>query len=401
MRNLWAVARHEFRRTVLRRGFLIGTLAVPAGLALLVILAIAVATSNEDRRPIGYVDHAGVLRADRAAADTGPNTPIAVQAFPDETAALAALQAETVQAVFVLPADYLQTLRTDLYYLDRAPGDDAWGDFDGFVRANLAAGLPPEVQARVLAGPQVTVVDLASGRTFSAQNVVNIVLPVAASFLFFITTLSASGYLLRVVADEKENRTIEVMLTAVTPAELIGGKTLGLLAAMLTQLAVYALALALGLLAAGPYVPELGHVEMPWAYLGVMALFFLPTFALLAALMVAVGAALPDLQQGQQVVGLLNLVFMAPIFLVTVLMENPSHPLVLFMTFFPTSAFLTISLRWGLSVVPVWQLAVSWGVLAAATGLAVWAAARVFRLGMLNYGQPLSWKTTWAALRGE
>lgn len=401
MRNLWLVAKHEYRRTAVRRAFLIGTLAVPLGLAALVALAIVVETSGQDRRPVGYVDQAGLLAAGRPASVPEAGDRIEVRAYPDETAALAALERGDLQAFFVFPADYRETLRTDLYYLERPPAADVWGQFDDFVRAHLVAGLPPDVQARLLAGPALTVVDLASGRTFSEQGIVNIILPVAASFLFFITTLSASGYLLRVVADEKENRTMEVMLTSVTPAQLIGGKALGLLAAVLTQVAVYTLAVILGLAVAGQYVPELRHVVVPWGYLGVMALFFVPTFALLTAIMVAIGAAMPDVQQGQQIVGLFNLAFMAPIFLLTVIMENPSHPLAVFMTLFPTSAFLTISLRWGLGVVPVWQMAVSALLLVVTTLAMAWAAARLFRLGMLNYGQPLSLKTVLAAVRGE
>lgn len=400
MRNLWLVAKHEYRRTAVRRAFLIGTLAVPLGLAALVALAIVVETSGQDRRPVGYVDQAGLLAAGRPASVPEADDRIEMRAYPDETAALAALERGDLQAFFVFPADYRETLRTDLYYLEQPPAGDVWGQFDDFVRAHLVAGLPPDVQARLLAGPALTVVDLASGRTFSEQGIINIILPVAASFLFFITTLSASGYLLRVVADEKENRTMEVMLTSVTPAQLIGGKALGLLAAVLTQVAVYALAVILGLAVAGQYVPELRQVVVPWGYLGVMALFFVPTFALLTAVMVAVGAAMPDVQQGQQIVGLFNLAFMAPIFLLTVIMENPSHPLAVFMTLFPTSAFLTISLRWGLGVVPVWQMGLSWLLLVVTTLAVAWAAARLFRLGMLNYGQPLSLKTAWAAVRG-
>ncbi|MBL8055241.1 MAG: ABC transporter permease [Anaerolineales bacterium] len=397
MPDLWRVAAHEYRRTVVRRGFLNGTLAVPVGLAVLVVIAILGEIAGEDRRPVGYVDEAGRLTASQPA---GPDQ-IEVRAYADQAAALDALRREELQAVFILPADYRQTRRTDLYYLSAPPANDVWGQFDDFLRAHLVAGLPAEAQTRVLAGPQVTMVDPVSGRSFSESGIINIILPVAASFLFFITTLSASGYLLRVVADEKENRTMEVMLTSLSPAALIGGKTLGLLGAVLTQLASYFLASLVGLWIAGQYVPELARAVVPWDYLGVMALYFLPTFGLLTAVMVAVGAALPDVQQGQQIVGLFNLAFLAPIFALTVILENPSHPLAVFLTLFPTSAFMTISLRWGLGAVPFWQLAVSWLLLIGSALAVAWAAARIFRLGMLSYGQAVRPRTIWAALRGE
>lgn len=401
MRDLWLVAWHEYRRTVARRAFLLGTLAVPLGLAALIAVTIVIETSGESRLPIGYVDQAGLLAPGRPARVAEAEAPVEMRAFPDEAAALAALKAEAVQAVFVLPADYALTRQTDLYYLKQPPGETAWGQFDDFVRANAVAALPAAVQTRLLAGPRITVVDVASGRTFSEQGLINIILPVAAGFLFFLTTASASGYLLRVVADEKENRTMEVMLTSLTPAQLIAGKTLGLLGAVLTQLAVYATAVVIGLAVAGRYVPELRQAVAPWDYLGVMALFFLPTFGLLTAVMVAIGAAMPDVQQGQQIVGLVNLAFLAPVFLLALIFENPGHPAVIALTLFPTSAFLTIALRWGLGVVPLWQLGVSWLLLVSATLLIAWGAARLFRVGMLRYGQPLSMRAVWAGLRGK
>jgi len=157
----------------------------------------------------------------------------------------------------------------------------------------------------------------------------------------------------------------------------------------------------IGLIVAAQYVPELQQVEVPWVYLGIMVLFFLPTFALISAVMIAIGSAVTELQQGQQLAGLLNLVFMVPLFLLPMLMQNPGGPLMVFLTIFPTTSFMTISLRWGLGTVPLWQVGVAWAVLMATAIFTVWAAARIFRVGMLRYGQPLSFKSAVAAIRGN
>ena len=202
------------------------------------------------------------------------------------------------------------------------------------------------------------------------------------------------------VAGEKENRTIEIMVTSVTPGQLMGGKTLGLLAAALTQLSIYVVAAVVGLAVAAPYVPELQRVVVPWDYLGLMALFFFPTYVLISAVMVAIGGAVTELQQGQQLAGLLNLVFMLPVLLISILFENPGHPIMVFFTFFPPTSFLTVSLRWGLGTVPMWQIGLGWVLLVTAAVSMVWAAARVFRAGMLHYGQALNLKAALAAVRG-
>ena len=397
MRSFWLIARHEYRRTVVRRGFIILTAAIPLGMAALIALAVLVAGLGEDHRPVGFVDHSNTLDAGLQANLSGD--PIEIRAFADEKAGRAALEGEEIQALFVLPEGYPQTLQTEIYTLEKLPSEDVWGNFDDFVRLNLLADMPGEISQRLFEGASITVQDIASGREFSESRFINIILPFVATFFFFFATMSAAGYMLGVVAGEKENRTIEIMVTSVTPGQLIGGKTLGLLAAALTQLGIYVLAVAVGLVVAAPYVPELQRVEVPWEYLGVMALFFLPTYALISAVMIAIGGAVTEIQQGQQLAGLLNFFFLAPMLLLPLLFENPDHPLIVFLTIFPTTSFLTVSLRWGLGTVPLWQLCISWVVLVATAVFMVWAAARIFRVGMLRYGQPLNFKAAVEAVR--
>jgi ABC-2 type transport system permease protein len=130
-----------------------------------------------------------------------------------------------------------------------------------------------------------------------------------------------------------------------------------------------------------------------------MGAFFFPAYLLISAMMVAVGSAVTELQQGQQVAGLLNLLFAMPFFLLALLFQNPSHPVLIGMSYFPTTSFLTISLRWGVSSIPLWQIIISWLILVATTLGMIWAASRIFRVGMLQYGQPLRFKTAVAALK--
>lgn len=401
MRNFWLIAKQEYRRTVVRRGFVLLTAAIPIGMIALVAFAILVEGMGADNRPIGYVDLSGTLDPELQATVPDAGSSIQIRAYPDQETALIALENEEIQAFYVLPDDYPHTLHTQLYYLEEPPSEEVWADFDDFVRINLLAAMPQEMQKRLFEGPEITVHDIASNREFSESSIINVVLPFVATFFFFFATMSAAGYMLGVVAGEKENRTIEIMVTSVTPGQLIGGKTLGLLAAALTQLGIYVLAAVVGLTVAAPYVPELQRVVVPWGYLGIMGLFFFPTYVLISAVMVAIGGAVAEVQQGQQLAGLLNLVFMLPIFLLPILFENPGHPLMVFFTLFPTTSFLTVSLRWGLGTVPMWQIGAGWVLLVAAAAFVVWAAARVFRAGMLHYGQPLNLKAALAAVRGN
>jgi ABC-2 type transport system permease protein len=401
MRNFWLIARHEYLKTVARRGFLILTLAIPLGMAALIAVGIAFESMGQNDQPLGYVDQPGILDPSLHGAMPDADERIQIREFPDQEAARAALERGEIQAFVLFPVDYPASLQTEIFYQEQAPSGDVLDDLDEFVRVNLLSSLPGDVQERLLEGPSVTVHDISSNRTFSQDDIVQVILPFVATFFFFFATMSSAGYMLGVVAGEKENRTVEVMLTTVTPGQLIGGKTAGLLAASLTQLAVYVVVAVIGVQVAGLYVPELQQVSVPWGYLGVIALFFLPSYALIAGVMVAIGAAVTEVQQGQQVAGILNLFFVVPLFILPVLFSDPGSPLVVFFTLFPTTAFLTISLRWGLGTVALWQLGISWVLLVATAAAAVWAAARVFRAGMLRYGQPLSFRGVVAAVRGS
>jgi len=401
MHNYWLVAKYEYRRMVVRRGFILTTLAIPLGLALLIGITIIVETSGQNKSPIGYVDQVGFL--DESLQENLPDAEdrIEIRAFPDEDDALAALNQEDIQAFFVFPSDYRETLKVTVYYPEEPPQGDAWRQFDDFVRLNLVTDLDGDIQERLLDGTHITVYDVSSDRKFSENEIINIILPIVASIFFMFATMSAAGYLLGVVATEKENRTMEIMLTSISPGQLIGGKAIGLLSVSLTQLAIYVMAAVAGLKIAAPYVVQLQQATVPWAYFGVIALFFFPAYTFVAAVMVAIGGAVTEMQQAQQVAGLVNLFFMVPIFLIGPLLQNPGHPLMVVLTLFPTTSFLTISLRWGLGTIPVWQLAVSFALLVTTTVFMLWAATRIFRAGMLHYGQPLNLKAALASLRSD
>jgi ABC-2 type transport system permease protein len=401
MRNYWLVAKHEYLRMVIRRGFVLITLAIPVAIAAFIALIVFIETSGEDNRPIGYVDKAGFLEESLQAELPEPEKRIQVQAFPNETEATTALEGDEIQAFFVFPPSYPESLETDLYYLEEPPDNQAWREFDDFVRINLVSDLPADSQTRLLNGTNITVQDIASNREFSEDSVINVILPIVVSFFFVIATMSAAGYMLRVVADEKENRTMEIVITSVTPNQLIIGKSIGLLAAALTQLAIYVLAAILAIRIASGFIPELQQATVPWDYMAIIFIFFFPAYALISAFMVAIGSSVTEVQQGQQIAGLLNLLFLVPLFALPIIISSPDSPLVQFMTFFPTTSFLTISLRWGIGTIPMWQLIISWIILVASALFMIWAAARIFQVGMLRYGQPLSFAGAISAVRGK
>ncbi|MEJ5312299.1 MAG: ABC transporter permease [Anaerolineae bacterium] len=402
MRNLWLVAKHEYLKIVRQKSFLIGTLGIPVLIIVVMGVGILVALGQRGSLPLGYVDHTGILSESVTppAPDKG-KPPVAIRAFVDEAAAQAALEARTIQAYYVVPADYVESGRVQLFFLDKRPGETVQEDFAAFLRANLLAGQPADVQRRMLEGSSVTFRSMDGSRELESENVIGFIVPFIAAFFFVFAVMNAGGYMLQAVTDEKENRTIEVLATSIRPEELIGGKAVGLMSVGLTQLGIWVLTGVLALLVATPFVPEVQGLRVPWSFLVVVVLFFVPAYALIAGLMTAVGGMVTDLRQGQQITGILNLFFTLPFFFVALIMAKPDSPLLTVLTLFPTTSFVTITMRWAMTTVPLWQLGVSWVLLVTSAVVSVWLAARIFRLGMLRYGQNLNVKTIIASLRGN
>jgi len=412
MGKLWLVAKQEYVGRVRQRSFLVGTLSILALIAVIMGVTAIIVIGGRDDRPLGYVDRAGLFAAGPAPAADGPE----LRAFADEAAARAALAAGVIQAFYLLPEDYLSRHEVALVHGKETPGERVRGAFDDALRSTLAqralaaralaghapaAGAPAGVQQRLVEGSQVTLRSLDGRRQIDPSSIVDALLPFLAGFLFIMATVSSSGYLLQALTAEKENRTAEVMITTLTPLQLVGGKSLGLMAVSLTQLAIW-LAVALTAIAvAGRYFPELSGLHVSPDLILIILLFFLPAYALIAGLMTAIGAIMPDQQQGQQIAGLLNMMFFVPYFLAAVLFANPNGPLAVALTLFPTTAFTAITVRWGMTTIPTWQLAASWIILVVSAALSVVFAAQIFRMGMLTYGQRLNARSIRAALGGR
>ena len=396
----WLVIKHEYGTMVRKRSFLLSTLGVPALIVVIMAISIFFASGSSDERPLGYVDQSGVISAQPQVA-ASQDQPVAIMPFADEQAARDALAAGTIQGFYLLPADYQQTGQVTLYYGQDLPGQDVRDSFDVFLRTNLAAGQAPDVRQRLVSGVDVTVRSADGRREFSEAGVLNILLPFAAGFFFIYAVLASSGYLLQAVTAEKENRTVEIMATSLSPLQLIGGKALGLMAVALTQLLVWAVALVIGLVAAAQFFPEVRAVEIPWGLLGIVLFWFVPSYALMAGLMISIGSTVTEMQQGQQIAGILNLLFVFPFFLTVMIFTSPNSPLMVLLTLFPTTSFLTVSMRWAVTAIPLWQLAASWILLVISAGVSIWAASRIFRVGMLRYGQRLELRGVLAAIRGR
>ncbi len=397
LRLVWVVLKSEYLRRVKRRGYLLSALLVP----LIIIVGVAIAgflgaSAETVTKPIAVVDQAGAL----SSAENLPN-PNDVQfvAYPDEEAAIAAVNDGTVDAAFVLAPDYATTRKVTAY----SAGDLQRGAQDGFrryMRWNLAAGLPEDLRARASDEMDLVARSLDGTREFSESTWPNVVIPFVAAMLFFITVIGSASDAVRAVVDEKESRTMEILVTSISPNELMGGKILALFAVGMTQMAAWGVAAAVALIVAKMNIPELSHFQMNWSFLILVLAMFLPAYMITAGLLAAAGAATTELREAQQLATFVTLPSMLPAILSFVILTNPNGLASTIMTLFPLTAPLTVSMRWAFTSIPIWQLVASFVILVASAVGSILLAARVFQAGMLRFGQRLSWQEIRQAVQG-
>ncbi len=401
MRKLWVVAKHEYLKILRKRSFLLGTLAMPLFFVGIMALTIVVIVLGEDQSPVGYVDQAGLLTTVTTLPpdeNDGPN-PVELRAFADGAQARAALEAKEIQAYYVLPADYLTSHNVQLFYWEKEPPNSAQRRFNNLIRANLTTALPAAVAKRAQQGVNLTARSADGYQEVGGESIVNIFVPFFIGLFFSIVVVSSGSYLMEAVSDEKENRTIEVMATSMTPGQLIGGKAIGLMTVALTQIGILAITIAVGLIVGAQFIEALRAISIPWSMFLTLLVFFVPTYALIAGMMIAVGSMVTETRQGQQIAGALSMLFTLPFFFFGVFISAPNSPLATILTLFPTTSFLTVALRWGMTTIPLWEMIVGWALVTASAIFMVWAAARVFRMGMLRYGQRLDLKSMLRAVR--
>lgn len=392
MNKIWLVAKQEYKRHVFRRAFIMVLLSFPLMISVWTLLVYFMVRMENDSSALGYVDLAGVLSDPvPAPVDGGSETPVDILPYPSEEAGEEALKAGDIQAFYLIPEDFLESGFTFLVLLDDI-GEDAEGQFWDFMRANLMAGQPAEAVEFATHRSELVVRTPDGSREFSESQFLNIILPLLAVVGLIILILSSSGYLVGVVAEEKENRTMEVLITTVSPQQLISGKLAGITAVLATQVVTWSMFIWLFLYIAANFLgyewARNIHVDSGTALL--LLAVIVPAYIMVAALMTAIGAMVNAVQEGQQIAGLAGIFLWIPFMFLQPVLESPNSPLVVALSFFPPTAPMTLTMRTVLTVVPTWQMALSLGLLTASAAGAVWLAGRALRLGMLRYGQRLS-----------
>jgi ABC-2 type transport system permease protein len=395
MLKTWQVIKHEYTRHVFEKRFLFSLLSLPGLILAMALVFFIISLVMLDRTPIGFVDLAGVLVDPQPLEQEGTffDPQIDFISFPGIEEAQTALDEGTIQAFYIIPETYPDSLNVELVFYEQ-PDPAYQSNFNQFVRKNMGMfdDLDPIVQERLKDTSLITVSTLDRTREMVEGDWLMMVLPFIAGVIFIIVVLTSGGYLLQAVVEEKENRTMEIVITSISPNQLMTGKIIGNIGVGLTQLVVWFVFGWIALLVGGQFWPFLQDFSLPADYVLVMALVMIPSFIMIAAIMSAIGSTMTEMQEAQQISGMFSLLITIPFYVVTPIMNNPNGILARVLSFFPFSAPITLLMRMGFTVIPIAELAISIGLLVIFSVLAIWFAGRVFHMGMLRYGKKLTFK---------
>jgi ABC-2 type transport system permease protein len=343
---------------------------------------------------IGYVD----LTTDQIL-NLAVDKPNEFRAYPDQETAQQALVAGEIGAYFIVPANYKEQGTIHAYGIQDIPRGIE-GQMTAFLTNNLLADWPPERVTRLRDPFNMSFSTLDEEKELNEASFIAVILvPLIFAMLFAMSIFTTSGFLLQGVVEEKENRLVEILMTSITPLQMLWGKILGLGALGLMQIAVWTAAGGLALSQGANLFSGLEDVTIPATLLTWGPLYLLLGYLLYGALLAGIGAAVTSMQEGQQIASIISLIAVAPLVLSFTFIENANGLLPIAMSLIPFTAPIAMVMRVPFADVPFWPLGLSILLVALTTLLVVWIAAQVFRIGLLMYGKRLGLRQLWAALR--
>jgi ABC-2 type transport system permease protein len=389
MSKMWLVAINEYKTNVFKKSFILVLLSVPLFVGFMIGFGAFMSSRETDNRPIGYVDLAGIFNNPISAPVEDPEDAIPFIPFATEEDAQAALERKGIQAYYLFHPDYMENRAADLVYI-KTPGSNATGQFYDFLQINLLSDEPTKVALRAAGGNRVTLRSPDGEREFPGGGPpFGVVLPIFISLGLMILLMTAGGFMLDGVIQERENRTIEVIVTSISPGQMVAGKILGIVWICLTELVAWGLFGTLAVyLAQRVYSIEwFQNPSIDWGGILAVVAVGLPTFVLASAIMFMVGSTVAEAQEGQGLGPILFLLSIAPTWFIIKIGEAPNGAFAIAFSFIPFACLLTVGIRNMLIAVPWWQILASAGLQTLLAVGAIWLAGRAFRFGMLRSGQ--------------
>lgn len=248
----------------------------------------------------------------------------------------------------------------------------------------------------------------------------------AMGFIIYFFVFMYGAMVMRSIMEEKKNRIVEVIISSVKPYQLMAGKIIGTALVGLTQVAIWIVVgvILLGIsqsfftpdsaqqmgqslmennpsvnseiaqAAAGNQVTEIieliGNLNIPLIIFA-FVFYFLAGYLMYSSLLGAVGAAVDNDEDSQQMVLPITFPLILAIMLLMPISRNPEGPIAFWASIIPFTSPVAMLARVPYGV-PTWELILSMALLLLGTVGAIWVAAKIYKTGLLMYGKKVNLK---------
>ena len=460
MRRIFWIAWREFLATVATKGFIIGILVMPITIVVMIFVMPVILDDTPPRveGELAVLDSTGVVIEDIArwlepeavARRAGDLAEAIDEAIPDvvqeigeragrDDLADRALEGILGQVpdieVVALPLDAdLEAEKGPLLEGSMAEGGrlaiavihpDAverdsigapFGDYDLFVREKLDDRIESELSGALrdaiisnrvrLSGLDRDEIDaltnmrrvrsttVTRGGEQETNEAMNMLLPGGFMILLLLAVMTSGQHILLTTVEEKRSRVIEVLLSAVSPMQLLAGKILGQMCVGSVMLGLYG---GMGLAALISFA-LLGLVDLSLIFY--LLIFYLIAYFTLGSWMAAIGSAVNEVTEAQSLMMPVMITMMVPWLLWLPITRDPNGLFATVTSFLPPINTFVMLLRMSSNTPPpLWQVWVSILFGIAGVYASLWAATKVFRVGLLMYGKPPNLPTLWRWIR--
>jgi ABC-2 type transport system permease protein len=298
-----------------------------------------------------------------------------------------------------IPADVLKTPSDGKpsvvsFYAENTTLSEEKRWFDGTLselvqtRRLRAAGIDPAVVAQsraiMMEGRGLFQREAGGGirKAKEEQILLTIFLPMGVMMFMFMIIMMSAQPMLESVLEEKTNRIAEVLLGSATSLEIMTGKLFGNVAGSLTVAVIY--------LAGGYCLAEYNDAVdvVPFQILPWFVVFQVLAVVMYSSLFMSIGAAVNQLKEAQSLLLPVWILIVIPMFVWMNIVREPNGSFAMWFSLTPPFIPMLMCLRMAsTSAIPVWQPVVGVLLTVAATVVCVFAASRIFRIGMLTQGR--------------
>lgn len=303
------------------------------------------------------------------------------------------VKSNTVDAYIYVPRE-LDKQKVETYGKDVGLFQNSkYGAVATSLLSQSVAGSVDPAKIAILTGKvQTSTVTYLDGKEHGGIN--EMIVPGLFLVLFFVMTSFFGGQMLSSTVEEKENRTVEMLLTTVKADTLITGKILSLIVLALIQMAVIIVPVVAGYLAFGSNLQlpslDLSTLVVDPVRVSLAVVIFLFSFTLFTGLLVMLGAMMPTAKEANSWFGIVAILIMGPLYGITAFVSFPESFFVKFLSLFPFTAPIPLLLRNAVGNLPIGEALLGTAIMLVTAVVVTWLAVKIFRYGAMSYDSKLS-----------